>query len=228
MNLDVIFHMDPEMIKSVLDSLNSLIYVSDFETNEILFISKKMQEAYGGDLSGHICWQVLHSNQNGPCPLCPCSSLLSNPSNPVIWEELNTVTGCFYQNTDSIIQWTESKIAHIRHAVDITDSRNAQAGMQLQIKQQEFLTAVSMRFASPGEFKSIMIRVLQEAGLLLNIERTSVFTHSESGDHLELLYEWSRHQVDRSLKIIPWLELDPKGELLSLLKTGAGSIEFHL
>jgi signal transduction histidine kinase/HPt (histidine-containing phosphotransfer) domain-containing protein len=213
--------MDSGVIKSVLENLNTLIYVSDLETNELLFTSAKLRETFGGrDLTGQICWQVLQSNMSKPCDFCPCPRLRQDPFTPIIWEEMNTANGCYYQNTDSAIQWDHGKIVHIQHSVDITDLKKAQSGMQLQIQQHEFLTAVSMDFASAGIFKDKIQNTLRLAARFLGVERASVLKHSLPDRQLSFAYEWSVHSENHSGAVIRWADFDPSGEVYHLLSSG--------
>jgi signal transduction histidine kinase/HPt (histidine-containing phosphotransfer) domain-containing protein len=201
--------------------MNALIYISDLETYEILFASPKTREAFGGrDLTGQICWQVLQSNMTEPCGFCPCPRLRQNPFAPIIWEEMNTANGCYYQNTDSTIQWDGGKIVHIQHAVDITALKTAQSGMQLQIKQHEFLTAVSMDFASTGNFEDKIHNTLKLTARFLGVERASILKHSVSAQQLNFTYEWSIHSINRSGTMIHWADFDPGNDVYRLLSSG--------
>ena len=73
--------------RTVMDSLDALVYVADRETYEILFINKYGKEIFG-DISGKICWKSLQVGQNGPCQFCTNEKLLDldgNPAEILIW-----------------------------------------------------------------------------------------------------------------------------------------------
>lgn len=113
-------------LERVLNSIDALIYVSDLATGEILFINKKMEDCFGlKNAVGKICWQVLQTGMTGVCDFCPVHALKDVDSAPIIWEEYNTVTNRTYQNTDRLIHWTNDRIVHIQHSVDITDLKEA-------------------------------------------------------------------------------------------------------
>ncbi|MCX6690795.1 MAG: PAS domain S-box protein, partial [Methanoregula sp.] len=57
------------IFKTVMDSLDALVYVSDMKTHEILFINQYGKEIFG-DITGKICWKSIQVDQNGPCPFC--------------------------------------------------------------------------------------------------------------------------------------------------------------
>ncbi len=117
-------------LTSVLNNINSLIYVSDIDTGEILFINDAMKNAFDlENATGQVCWQVLQTDMSKPCSFCPIQKLTTVDSPPIVWEEYNTVTKRYYQNTDRLIHWIDNKVVHVQHSVDITDLKAAQQGL---------------------------------------------------------------------------------------------------
>ena len=82
---------------SLLDNMHAIIYVTDIETNEILFMSRTMQEEFGiADPQGKVCWEVMVRDMGGPCPFCPVKRLkeqLESGENvsQIVWEEKNKI-----------------------------------------------------------------------------------------------------------------------------------------
>ncbi len=62
-----------EMLENILNTVDSYIYVSDLETDEMLFVNRKMMGDYGLEESykGEKCWKRLQENQRGRCPWHP-------------------------------------------------------------------------------------------------------------------------------------------------------------
>lgn len=109
------------ILTEILNNFDALIYVSDLETNEILFINDSMKREFGvTDVEGKICWQVFQDNFTGVCDFCPVHRLKSVDDPPIVWEEYNTVTRKYYQNTDRIINWVDNRIVHIQYSIDVT------------------------------------------------------------------------------------------------------------
>ncbi len=126
-------------LERILDNINALIYVSDLSTGEILFINKKMEEAFNiTDGRGQICWKVFQSGMTEACDFCPCHKLLDINSPSITWEEHNTFTNRFYQNTDCLMRWVDNSIVHVQHSVDITDLKETQESLN---DTMEILTA---------------------------------------------------------------------------------------
>ncbi len=121
----------PEMINvltNILNEIDAYVYVSDMETDEILFVNRKMKETFGidHDTTGAICWKVIQQGVNGRCSYCPIHKLEKDPGTPVVWEERNTVTGRYYKNTDSVIEWIDGRKVHLEYSIDITDAKAVQ------------------------------------------------------------------------------------------------------
>ena len=120
--------MSIDTMVTILNSIDAYLYVSDLETEELLFINDKMREHFnlGSGIQGEICWKVLQSGMDHTCEFCPIYKLKVDPNTSVVWDELNTVTGRLYHNTDKLIPWTGGKMAHLQYSQDITDIRQAQ------------------------------------------------------------------------------------------------------
>lgn len=114
------------VFNELMDNTSTNIYVTDVETNEILFMNKAMQKSFGIEKpEGKICWQVLQKGMEGPCPFCPVPALLKDEDEhpSIVWEEENTRTGITYKNYDSFMQWTDGRTVHFQQSVDNTTTR---------------------------------------------------------------------------------------------------------
>mgnify|MGYP006877200255 CR=1 FL=1 len=58
-------------VDSLLDGLSELVYISDPDTYQLLFVNKAGKEAYGQDIADgtHLCYAALQ-NRTSPCPFC--------------------------------------------------------------------------------------------------------------------------------------------------------------
>jgi diguanylate cyclase (GGDEF)-like protein len=113
-------------IATILDSLDALVYVSDMQSYELLFIN-----AYGrsiwGDIQGKTCWKALQTGQDGPCSFCTNNRLLDEfgaPAGVYVWEFQNTVNKRWYQCRDQAIRWTDGRLVRLEIATDITDRKH--------------------------------------------------------------------------------------------------------
>lgn len=118
-----------DAMQSILNGLDAYIYVTDPETDELLFMNDLMKEHYGveGTGTGLLCWKVMGKSEDGRCAFCPKRNLERNNDAVVAWEEENRDTGRYYHNTDRLIQWVGGRKAHLQHKVDITKRKETEA-----------------------------------------------------------------------------------------------------
>ncbi len=134
--------------RTLVDSLDALVYVADMQTYEILFINKYGSKVWG-EATGKICWQALQVGQNGPCSFCTNDKLLDAEGNPVgTYVSLihNTATSEWYECRDQAIQWTDGRLVRMEIAINITPRKTAEDALA---SEKERL-AVTLRSIGDG------------------------------------------------------------------------------
>jgi signal transduction histidine kinase/DNA-binding response OmpR family regulator len=138
-----IIEAEAEMIRkleNILNSIDTMIYATDADTDEILFISDSMKKHYGlGDVVGETCYKVFERGTDGRCSYCPCHKLDESPDELLVWEEYDTSRGRHYINTDRYIDWPGGTKAHLQSSVDITDYKRAQEELEQQSELNRIL-----------------------------------------------------------------------------------------
>ncbi|MDF3125942.1 GGDEF domain-containing protein [Rheinheimera sp. 1928-s] len=115
-----------QAIKTILNSLDALVYVSDMQTYDLLYIND-YGAAEWGPVAGRKCYQVLQAGQDSPCHFCTNHKLLDTdgkPSGVYVWEFQNTINGRWYQCRDQAIYWVDGRLVRIEIATDITDRKH--------------------------------------------------------------------------------------------------------
>jgi len=113
-------------LETVLNNIDSSIYITDMKSNEILFINKHMKKFFKKDLTGDICWKSIHENQTGPCEFCTNEKLIDssgNPAKPYVWEFYNQKLDKWYELHDAAIRWMDGNLARLEIATDITQRK---------------------------------------------------------------------------------------------------------
>nr|WP_319492337.1 PAS domain S-box protein [uncultured Desulfobacter sp.] len=113
-------------LETVLNNIGLSIYITDIDSNEILFMNKYLKQHYPKDLTGEICWKSFHENQNGPCDYCKKEKLtdsVGKPLAPFISEVYNKEQNTWQEKNDSAIPWTDGTIVHLCIATDITERK---------------------------------------------------------------------------------------------------------
>ncbi|MFZ5774487.1 MAG: ATP-binding protein [Thermodesulfobacteriota bacterium] len=150
----------------VLDSLDSLVYVAEMDTYEILYANRAVLREFG-DAMGKRCWQVFHHGRQTPCAFCPGKELLNPagmPAEPRSHEVRNPITGKWYHITSKAIEWQDSRLVRFEIATDITDRIEAEQGRE---REMSIRSAISMAsealLAEPLSLPAVATIILPQA-----------------------------------------------------------------
>jgi len=170
-------------ISRILDNIDALVYVSDMQTHELIYMNK-----YGCDIwgppNGRCCWQVLQSGQTKPCEFCTNDRLIDadgKPTDTYVWEFQNTVDGHWYQCRDQAIPWIDGRLVRLEIASDITDRKKIEDELKASKSKYE-------KLARTDELTGIINRrgFFEEGIKLCNLARR--FNHSTSIIMLDIDY----------------------------------------
>ncbi len=135
--------------KTVLDSVDALIYVADMESYELLFVNRYGRDIFGEAIAGKICWQVLQSDQDGPCPFCSNARLIDangKRTGTYVWQFQNTKTNSWFDCRDQAIQWTDGRLVRMEIATDITENKLS----EMALAEEKERLAVTLRSIGDG------------------------------------------------------------------------------
>ena len=106
-----------EFYKNILNRINSNIYITDIDTDKIVYMNDYMKHTFHlQHPEGETCWKILQCDMTGRCPFCKIEQLKSTQRNSAcVWKEKNTITGRIYMNCDSLIDW-DGKQYHIQNS----------------------------------------------------------------------------------------------------------------
>lgn len=145
-----------QCLTTVLDGLDALVYVSDMQSHELLYVNKYGRDIWGSDIQGKICWQVLQKDQDGPCSFCTNKKLLKKDGaagDVYVWEFQNTLNERWYQCRDQAITWIDGRTVRMEIATDITTLKNSEQKLLLaktlaeERASQDELTSLNNRRA---------------------------------------------------------------------------------
>ncbi len=116
-----------QILQTISDNIDSVVYVSEIGTNEIIFVNKALcttLDTTPDQLIGQTCWQKLQSGREGPCEFCPVPKLIDEDGNilqnSVVWEFQNTINKRWYLVKDALIEWIDGHLVHIETTTDIS------------------------------------------------------------------------------------------------------------
>jgi len=120
---------EQEKFTTVLDSLEVFLYVVDIQTFEILFANEYAKKLLGEEVTGKVCWQVLHRGQAGQCSFCTNDKLLTPEGKPTgiyTWEFQNPDTNHWYYVQDRVIYWRDGRLVRFSVLTDISARKQAE------------------------------------------------------------------------------------------------------
>ena len=176
------------------DNLNELVYVSDMDTHEIVYMNKKTLEKYGyksvEEVKGMMCYELIQ-NCLTPCSICNNKDLREGEF--VEWKYFNPVLKRHYMLKDTMVV-EDGRRYRIELAFDVT-AQEKQSDMIHNYQDMESLVNEGIKLALQAETPDKTIDVILEyLGKALNGERTYIFEKRENGCD-DNTYEWVAHGV---------------------------------
>ena len=195
-------------VNLILNSLKTMVYVTNPQTNEIIFINEEMKKHYNlSDCNGKKCFEVLQKGLNNRCSFCPVFELEKDPSKVIEWIEHSSLTNRKYKNMDRLIKSPTGQIVHVQHSIDMTEILEAKDFAEQSSRyKSSFLATMSHEIRTP------MNAILGIAEIQLQIGNISPIVE----DAFTKIYE----SGDLLLNII--------NDILDLSKIEVGKLELNL
>lgn len=133
----------------LFDYINSIVYVADTESYEILYANKFMEKAFGEALRGSLCHEAMQGLRE-PCDFCTNEALKELDGESYKWDFHNPSNGCYYEMTDRLIRWRDGRLVRLGIAHDITERKKAEIERELKERQlREFMDMASHELKHP-------------------------------------------------------------------------------
>lgn len=157
------FQFDLEFYKDILNQINSNIYITDIETDEIVYMNDYMKKTFHmEDAEGKICWKVFQEGMDHRCDFCKIEKLQKmKAGQPSVWREENSKTGRTFLNYDVLKQWN-GQTYHIQNSMDITEK------VRLSKKaSMDELTGIYNRSAGKRHLEEMLTSLTEEENLIV-------------------------------------------------------------
>ena len=182
---------------TVLNGIDATIYVADLSTFEILFMNKFMIDEFGRDFRGEKCFKVFR-NEDSPCDVCTNKKLLDiegMPSDVVVWQGKNPVTGKWYINYDRAITWIDGRLVRLQIATDITQIKKIESELQ---QAQKFKAIGTLAGGIAHDFNNLLMGIQGRASLMA-FDIDSSHPHLE---HIAAIEEYIRSATDLTKQLL--------------------------
>lgn len=167
------------------DTMDELVYVSDINSYELIYMNKKALQTYGfcslEEIVGKKCYEVIR-NCSAPCSMCNNHELKQGSFkegwyyNPILERQVMLKATIINE---------EGKNYRMEFAIDAGKQEHWHSMMSLEARINEGLR-VALQQETPSRTLEVMLEYLGKA---LNGERTYIFERNENGCD-DNTYEW--------------------------------------
>ena len=119
-----------DLIQTIMDKQDSIIYANDIETYEIVFANQAFADAVGmskEEVIGRKCYEIIQGQTGSPCEFCPNQHLKNEDGSysdeTYTWDFQNQKTGKWYMAKDTVFTWIDGRLVHLESAVEITNKK---------------------------------------------------------------------------------------------------------
>ena len=172
-------------LQAPINEISELIYVSDIDTYELLFVNEAGKKTFHlDDLKGKKCYKSLQG-LNSPCPFCTTPKL--KPGENYNWEITNPLTKRHYMLKDRLIQWDGRK-ARLEIAFDMTLVEQEKEKLKYALDTETTMMDCIRILYQGHDLDNDIQQVLKQLGTFLHADRASVF--SFRNDQYFSDFEW--------------------------------------
>ena len=187
---------------SLLNEISELVYVSDPETYELLFVNQTgCQTLHLENYKHKKCYEVLQG-KTSPCEFCTNDRLCDD--NFYTWEFTNPSIGRHFLLKDKIIQW-RGKTARMEIAFDITERELQKQELKNMLDVQTLITNCVRMLYAVDDLDQTINAVLTQIGEFLVSDRAYVFEIKD--ELMNNTHEWTALGISPQLEKLQQLDL---------------------
>lgn len=189
-------------LRAPLDAISELMYVSDLETHELLFINEAGRESFGvRELCGQKCYEVLQG-RDIPCDFCSTPHLV--PGENYTWEFTNPITKKHYLLKDRLLQW-EGRPARLEIAFDISEAEAEKQALKSTLDAEQTLIECVQALYRERDYARSFPMVLERMGRFLSAEQALLLIFRDG--RFQCDFEWTREGTESQRERICGLPL---------------------
>lgn len=183
-----------ENICRLFENMSEVVYATDMDTYEIIYMNKKALECYNlysvEECNGRKCYEVLQG-QSAPCAMCTNPRLREGEF--VEWRYYNP-TFCRMMELKDTMLVIDGRRIRLEIALNITSQEHGE-GMLRRYRNSEMLANEAFRLALEADTPDKAIDIILEyIGKALKGQRTYIFEKNVMGGD-DNTYEWTAEGV---------------------------------
>ena len=211
-----------EYLMEFFEDLDEMVYISDMETNELVYMNRHLRNALGlenhAQYQGQMCYKVLQGYDQ-PCSFCTNHILESNHFHS--WTHINPVMNKRFLIKDSVFYYDDRKY-RIEIAIDV-DSEVVCQTPYYYARSESILNGCLQQAFSDANPEVALGRILSYVGRTFSCGRVYIF--EIDGDSVNNTYEWCDPSMVPQREILQnlpvsflswWIELFEKNELVMI------------
>ncbi len=176
----------------ILDSTDSVIYISDIDTYELLYLNSACIEAVGNPTEDQWrngkCYKVLQGLDK-PCEFC--TNHLLKEDEFYEWSYYNPMIDGTFLLKDKLIPF-DGRLARLEIATNISKITTLERELQEKLEDERFL-ANCVEMLHTGKEPTVSIyKLLESVANYYNGERSYIFEVSSCGKYIRNTFEWCK------------------------------------
>ncbi len=178
--------------RNVLDNLDSYIYISDYETDELIYVNKNLRDYVNipEDYRGKKCFELFKYESNR-CIDCPKNGISRNQIGEKFeWEDRDSMLGNYLQNKGNVINCEDGRLVFMRQFSNITDYKIAEKQAKTRLLRQELMSAISKSFISSTDINLSIDNALKMAAEFMDYDKALLAIISDDCTTLDITNEY--------------------------------------
>lgn len=199
-----------ELCCKIIDSHDGLVYVTDMETNEVIFANKKLLQVIGknkAEVFGKPCYQAL---QDKECPCEFCTNSILSENKYYDWEIFRKDMQRYFVLHDKLLILGDRKF-RVEVGTDITDQVLEKREIKNKLNMEKTLIKCIDTLNHENDVNKAINELLKIVGETYDGDRAYIFERCESDNTVSNTYEWCKKEIVQqldSLQKVPFSYFD--------------------